>query len=288
MTGTVTSLLASGLAATGAVASARAWSRARAAELAEIGIDDPRRSSAWRAAVRPLARRLAPGGADREKVISRLQTAGRSAEPELGHYLEERVLALILGVGLGLVCFAAVGGHMAALLPLAGVVPGMRLDMIAQDRREAISRGLPAATDLLMTCVDAGLSVEQSVYRVAREFSRSSPVLAEEFGLCASECEAGVALAEALRRMARRVELDELSGLCSVIAQAHELGAPIVAALADYADSARKLRMAQLEEWAGKLAMKLIFPTALFLLPAALVIMLGPALATVMTTLRGM
>jgi tight adherence protein C len=128
-----------------------------------------------------------------------------------------------------------------------------------------------------MTSVDAGLSVEQAMSRVAKELSRAAPVLSAELSMASSEVEAGVPLTEALRRLARRVELDDLSGLCSVISQAHELGAPIVETLADYADQSRKLRMAMLEERAGKLVTKLIFPLALCLLPAALAAILAPS-----------
>ncbi len=293
MTDVMAAYAATGLAFGGATLSAVAWRRSRARELAAQGKNDPRLLSAWRAAVRPLARAMMPKSpAEQAPMVSRLQQAGRSGEAELPFFLEEKVGALFLGVGFALVAFFALGYPFGALLAAASVVggiiaPGMFLDFKADERRALIGAALPSAIDLLMTCVDAGLSIEQSIHRVAREFARSSPVLAQEFSLTASECEAGVSLTEALRRMARRVELDDMSGLCSVISQAHELGAPIVSTLADYADSARKLRTAKLEEWAGKLAMKLIFPVALFLLPAALVVMLGPALSNVMETIRG-
>jgi tight adherence protein C len=166
------------------------------------------------------------------------------------------------------------------------VVPGRLVDSKANERRAAISIALPSAVDLLMTCVDAGLSIEQAIHRVASEFARSSPELAEEFAITSSECEAGVPLTEALRRMSHRIVLDDVTGLCAVISQANELGAPIVETLSEYADSARKLRMAKLEEWAGKLAMKMLFPTALFLLPALLVVMIGPAFAGIISTLQ--
>jgi tight adherence protein C len=87
--------------------------------------------------------------------------------------------------------------------------------------------------------------------------------------------------------MAHRVNLDDMTGLCAVIAQANELGAPIVETLAEYADSARKLRMSKLEEWAGKLAMKMLFPVALFLLPASLLVMLGPSMMAVVSAIGG-
>jgi tight adherence protein C len=293
VTGPVAAYAATGLALGGATLSALAWRRARARELEAAGQTDPRLASIWRAIVRPLAYLLMPKQPrDRAPMIARLQHAGRSGEKELPFFLEEKVAGLLIGSAVGAALFFLIGYPFGALLAAAcavgGIVaPGMRLDMAASDRRALIGAALPNAIDLLMTCVDAGLSIEQAIQRVAREFARSSPALAEEFSLTANECEAGVSLTEALRRMARRIEHDDMSGLCSVVSQAHELGAPIVATLADYADSARKLRMAKLEEWAGKLAMKLIFPVAVFLLPAALVVMLGPAMAAVVQTMKG-
>jgi tight adherence protein C len=259
-----------------------AWRRVRRAELAASGNGDARIGMVWRAALGPLARVLRPRERDHDELLARLQHAGRYARGEVDRFLEEKVRALLIGVTAGLFALLWLGGEIGFLMMLfcfilAFLVPNKLLDAKATERRDAIRTSLPSAIDLLMTCVDSGLSVEQALARVSKEITRSSPILAEELALAASETEAGVALTESLRRMARRVELDDLTGLCSVISQAHELGAPIVDTLADYADSARKLRMAYLEERAGKLATKLTLPLALFLLPAALIAILGPA-----------
>ena len=111
-------------------------------------------------------------------------------------------------------------GIVAICFAVGMLVPGLRLDSTASDRQLSVSINLPSAIDLMMTCIDAGLSVEQAIARVSQEFARSSPVLAEEFAICAHELDAGVSLTEALRRMAHRVNLDDMSGLCSVISQA--------------------------------------------------------------------
>lgn len=245
----------------------------------------------WRLLLAPVARRMRPHGKDLDRLLSALLQAGRQGDAEVERFLQEKVLGLILGATLGVGLCALAGGELGLLLLSIGVVGGLLtprklLERAAQARRNAVARNLPAAIDLLMTSVDAGLSVEQALSRVAREIVRSSPVLSEELGIAASECEAGVPLTESLRRLARRVELDDLSGLCGVIAQAHELGAPIVETLAEYADSSRKLRMAMLEERAGKLVTKLTLPLALFLLPAALVAILGPAAIQLIRTLN--
>jgi tight adherence protein C len=165
--------------------------------------------------------------------------------------------------------------------------PSKLLVIKAADRREAVARALPGAVDLLTTCIDAGLSPEQSIARVARELELAAPTLAEEFTITASEFQAGVSLPDALRRLARRVGLDDLSALCGVIAQAHGLGAPIGDTLREYAHSSRRKRMSMLEERAGKLAAQLTIPLAVCLLPAAMMVIIGPAVIQLVRALSG-
>lgn len=241
----------------------------------------PDAGGAWRSFLSPVATRLRPQGEALDQVLSLLQQAGKDAAA-LDRFLEDRALGLLLGVGGSAAAALLLDDEVGLVLGLAllagGVIlPKRRLETAASERRSAIAASLPSAVDLLMTSVDAGLSIEQAISRVGKELDGSWPVLARELSLTAKECEASVPLGEALRRLARRVELEDLSALCGVISQAHELGAPIVRTLAEYTDTTRKLRMAQLEEHAGKLATKLTLPLAVFLLPAALVFMLGAA-----------
>jgi tight adherence protein C len=86
-----------------------------------------------------------------------------------------------------------------------------------------------------------------------------------------------VPLADGLRRLSRRVGLDDLSALCGVLAQAHGLGAPIGNTLREFAASSRRSRTSMLEERAGKLAAQMTIPLAVCLLPAAMLIIIGPA-----------
>jgi tight adherence protein C len=284
--------LAASAAVSSTVFSVFGYRRIRSAQLIAAGETDPRAWSVWRAAVRPLARALEPKGKDLAATVARLQPAGRSGRFEVARFTEERALGLVLGMLLGALAGFALGGPRGLLVALGGfaigyLAPGRLVDSKAEERKQKIGNALPSAIDLLMTCVDAGLSIEQSIHRVASEYARSSPDLAAEFAMTSTETDAGVSLSDALHRMAHRVCLDDMTGLCAVIAQANELGAPIVETLAEYADSARKLRMAKLEEWAGKLAMKMLFPVALFLLPASLLVMLGPSMMSVVSAIGG-
>jgi tight adherence protein C len=224
-------------------------------------------------------------------VINRLTNAGRRGRDELDRFLEEKVIWMIVGLAGAIVGFAFVPGLPGLLIGLGsatwGIIAADRLLQARVDERQAaVRRGLPSAVDLLVTCLDAGLSLEQAVARVAKDLAHSEPILAEELRLTASELEAGVNLPDALRRLSRRVGIDELSAMCGVVAQASALGAPIAQTLREYAIASRRQRIAMLEERAGMLSTKLTMPVAICLLPAALLVILGPAAVQLMKALE--
>jgi tight adherence protein C len=274
----------------------RAARQARAGAQAEVEAADPQaestRTGVWRLVVAPLASRLRPTNqADLDRLTTRLQTAGRRSRDEIDRFYEEKVLAIFLGLGFGLFFAASVPGGMGALLMLASVLMGVLgadklVDGKIAERQAIIGKALPSAVDLLVTCLDAGLSLEKSVGRVAGDFKQSEPMLAQELSLTSSEFEAGVSLPDALRRLARRVGLDELSAMCAVIAQASALGAPIAQTLREYAVASRRQRISRLEERAGRLSTRLTLPLALCLLPAALLVILGPAIVQLSKALQ--
>jgi tight adherence protein C len=245
-----------------------------------------------RAVVTPLAQALRPRSQhELDHVVTRLQNAGRRGRDEADRFFEEKVLWLLGGLAGGLVLFAVLPGAAGPLGSLLATVVGLLaadrlVASAARDRQDAVSRGLPPAVDLLVTCLDAGLALGQAVARVAADLAHSEPILAEELRLTASELDAGVALPDALRRLSRRVGLDDLSAMCGVLAQASALGAPIAQTLREYAIASRRQRLALLEERAGTLSTRLTLPLALCLLPAALLIILGPAAVQLMKVFK--
>ncbi|HKA86205.1 MAG TPA: type II secretion system F family protein [Haliangiales bacterium] len=242
--------------------------------------------------VRPVAAHLRPATTiELEKLETRLMNAGRRGRDEIDRLCEEKVLAGTAGAFAAAVLFFVLDAPLGPLLALLALAAGLfgadkLLDGRAQERRGQIARGLPAAVDLLVTCLDAGLALNAAIGRVAQDLAHSEPILAEELRLTASELDAGVPMADALRRLARRVGLDELSAMCGVIAQASALGAPIAQMLREYAVASRRQRVSYLEEKAGKLTTKLTLPLALCLLPAALMLILGPAAVELMRALK--
>jgi tight adherence protein C len=273
----------------GLLAAVAAW-RARAAVVEGDEGDEVR--GPLRLLVAPLAARLRPSSqADLDALAVRLARAGRRSRSAVDRFLEEKVLIALAATGAGIALVAARpdgGGFLLMLLVLlVGLIgPERLLDARGARRREAVAAGLPGAVDLLVTCLDAGLSLEQAIARVGQEIAHSNPTLADELRLTASEFEAGVALPDALRRLARRVGLDDLSAMCGVVAQAHALGAPIAQTLREYALASRRQRMSALEERAGHLSTQLTIPLALCLLPAAMLIILGPAAIQLVRALK--
>ena len=269
-----------------------AWRRANAADPAAADPEAVQGRGLVRSLVAPIATRLRPTNqTDLDEINTMLLHAGRRSRDSVDRYLEERVLFLLAGLALAIVNAVLVGGLFGMLLAdiaiLIGLVgPKKLVALRAIERRDAIAAGLPSAVDLLTTCIQAGLSIEHSVSRVARDLALSAPILAEELSITANEFEAGVSLPDALRRLSRRVGLDDLSALCGVIAQAHGLGAPVGDTLREYAESSRRQRMSMLEERAGKVAAQLTIPLAVCFLPAAMLVILGPAAVQLVRALQ--
>ncbi len=270
-----------------------AWRRAKAADAiaADPNETEGRRGIARRL-VAPLASRMRPSKqTELDELTTALMHAGRRSRDSVDRFLEERVLFILGGLMFGILNAYLLGGLAGMLLAdialLGGIMgPKKLIQWRAVERRDAIAQGLPSAVDLMTTCIEAGLSLEQAVARVARDLELASPVLAEELQITASEFSAGVSLPDALRRLSRRVGLDDLSALCGVIAQAHGLGAPIGTTLREYADSSRRHRMSVLEERAGKVAAQLTVPLAVCFLPAAMLVILGPAAVQLVRALQ--
>ncbi len=277
------SLVSAGCAAGATVAGLATYVRMRSASLAHVPGDDAVPSSLWRKVVSPVAVHLRPTNVDElHGLETQLLMAGRRSREAIDQFCEERVAAVLGGITLALIAGAVVGGLTGFALAMGSLVLGLLgprklLAIRGGERREAVASALPGAIDLLTTCIDAGLSLEHALTRVARELTTSAPILAGELGTTARELDAGVSLADGLRRLSRRVGLDDLSALCGVLAQAHGLGAPIGNTLREFAASSRRARTGMLEERAGKLAAQLTLPLAACLMPAAMLVILGPA-----------
>ncbi len=184
-----------------------------------------------------------------------------------GLTLTERSIGTLLAGGLGL------------------ILPSFLLDRRIARRRLAIEEGLPDALDLMVVCIEAGLGLGAAIARVADEYKRSNSFLAEEFALVALEAQAGKSTVEALRGLADRTDLPELSSLVAMLIQTERFGTSVADALRVQADGMRRRRILRAEEAASKAPLKMLFPAGLFIFPAILLLIAGPGVMRLIETL---
>ena len=180
------------------------------------------------------------------------------------------VLALRLPMVIGLLVLLVV---VAALAMSPNFFVGHRRSR----RRREVQTQLPDAIDLLEICVSSGMGLEMAWNAVADDFRGVSSVLADEMSLATLEMHLGAQRAQALRNMARRTGVEDISALVATLVQSERFGTSVSQALRTYADALRAERSSRAEEQAEKLAVKLLFPMVLFIFPVVFVVILGPA-----------
>jgi len=170
-------------------------------------------------------------------------------------------------------------------LALGYVLPGMVLARLAKRRAHRIRLSLADALDLLVVSVEAGLGLDQALTRVGTELAFAHPELAEELKLINLELRAGKARAEALRNLADRTGVDDLSSLVTMLIQTDKFGTSVAQSLRVYSETLRTKRRQRAEEAAAKTGVKMVFPLVLCIFPSIWVITIGPAAIKFMTVL---
>ena len=171
---------------------------------------------------------------------------------------------------------------------LGTLAPGFWLDYVKRKRQTQIRRALPDALDVLVVCLEGGLSVPSSFSRVGHELVTAHPMLAMEFLIIEKQSQLGRTTGEAVRQFADRFDLEELRSMASVVIQAESIGSSVVTALEVFAHTLRQRRSQHAEEKAQKAAIKMLFPTVLFIFPAIFVVILGPAAIQIYEVLGNM
>lgn len=214
----------------------------------------------------------------------RLEHAGFYSGTARWVFLASRVLLALIPLAIGF--FAGrmglvkpnVGLLCGALTGLAGTLaPSFWLDYMRNRRQTKIRRALPDAMDVMAVCLEGGLSLPASLARVARELATAHPLLALEFHIVERQIQMGRTTGEALRDMGRRLFLEEVRNLASVVIHAEKTGASLSDALQVFADTLRLRRQQKAEEMAQKASVKLLFPTLFFIFPGIFIVILGPA-----------
>ncbi|MEA3377973.1 MAG: type II secretion system F family protein [Chloroflexota bacterium] len=234
-----------------------------------------------------LATRINPQGG-MENIQHNLDLAGNPYEWSPMQFVGFRLLAALLLGGLGLVVLVlAKGVGLPRRVALTGVMavggyylPSLWLRSKTSSRQREIRRSLPDALDLLTICVEAGLGFDAAIARVAEKWDNE---LSREFRRVLQEIQLGKLRREALRNMANRIEVPEVSTFVAAIVQAEELGVSIAKVLRIQADEMRRRRRQRAEELARQAPIKMLPAIAFLIFPAIFVVLLGPAVLRVMT-----
>jgi tight adherence protein C len=165
------------------------------------------------------------------------------------------------------------------------VLPSIILDKRIKARQHAITRALPDALDLMVVCVEAGFGINQSLAQVSEEFESKSPIVATEFALVVQETRAGKSTTQALRSLADRTGVSDISALVALLVQTERFGTSLAGALRVHADAMRVLRMQRAEERAQMATLKLILPSTMIFV-ALMVIFVSPGAYMLMSALK--
>ncbi|MEL6167194.1 MAG: type II secretion system F family protein [Pseudomonadota bacterium] len=208
-------------------------------------------------------------------------------------------MQFVLGIGLLIagalyaVLQSATGEPEAQTLILSVLIPGVCGYMLPkywvtrrqEARQEEITNGFPDALDMMLVCVEAGQSLDQSINRVSGEIRAGYPALAEEFEIVSHEMKAGKDKTQVLRDMSERAGVPDVSSFVTVLIQSSQFGTSIAEALRVYAGEMRDKRVMRAEEAANKLPTKMTLATMTLTVPPLLIILIGPSIYEISVTL---
>ena len=217
--------------------------------------------------------------AEMGKLQKKLVTAG---------YRNHEALAIFIGIRLGfalllfVVLTSPIVRHPSLALSFAGcgigyLVPAMVLGRMAKRRQHRMRMGLPDALDLLVVSVEAGLGLDQAIQRVGDELHFAHPDLSDELRLINLELRAGKGRADALRNLADRTGVDDISSLVTMLVQTDKFGTSVAQSLRVHSETVRTKRRQRAEEAAAKTGVKMVFPLVFCIFPAIWVVTIGPA-----------
>jgi len=159
------------------------------------------------------------------------------------------------------------------------------LEMIGNRRVREFRKLFPDFMDLLLVCVDAGLSINAAIDRVTREFLLTTPNFGVHLSIINLEIRAGRPLHDALYNFSQRIRVEEARTLAVLFRQSEELGSSVSKTLRTFAREMRQMRIIRAEEKANALPVKMLFPMAFFMFPVSLVIVLVPILMAIVEML---
>ena len=242
----------------------------------------PHGRSSFETLVKPLGaiRRLF-GGSTNPETVRRLMLAGYRKSFHADAFVGAKLFLPAIA-GLGVAFF--VKGNVILWFILAVLfsffAPDFWVSHAINRRRERIKLSLPDALDLLAICMEAGLGLDQAIMRIGQELRLNHPELSEELTQINLEQRAGNPRIEAWRSMSERVGLESVRSFVNMLVQTERFGTPISRSLAVFSDALRTQRRQQAEELAAKTTIKLVFPLAIFIFPSIFIVVMTPAIIT--------
>ena len=222
------------------------------------------------------------------KVVDKLAQAGfRGPRPVTTFYFfrfaSPFIFSALIGVYLFLINDFGLPGMSKVTFTVAGLLlgyyaPNLYVSNIAQKRQQSIMQAFPDALDLLLICVEAGMSIEAAIQKVGSEIGSRSIELAEEFSLLSAELSYLPERRMAYEGLAQRTNHPGGKSVATAMIQAEKYGTPLAQALRVMAKENRDLRLSAAEKKAAALPAKLTVPMIIFFLPVLFVVILGPAI----------
>jgi tight adherence protein C len=218
-------------------------------------------------------------------VQQRLIRAGYRSDSAINLFYGAKVLVPLV---LALLAFTTGAGRYSPFfvyltaIGLGFLLPDFWLGNRISTRQARIRLGLPDVLDLLVICIEAGLSLDQAVARTAEELNLAQPAICDELAIVVLEQRAGCPRADAWKHFAERTNVESVRNLVSVLVQSEKFGTSIAKTLRVHSDTLRTQRRQRVEEQAAKTTIKLVFPLVLFIFPSLFLVTLGPAAITVM------
>ena len=222
------------------------------------------------------------------KVVDKLAQAGfRGPRPVTTFYFfrfaSPFIFSALIGVYLFLINDFGLPGMSKVTFTVAGLLlgyyaPNLYVSNIAQKRQQSIMQAFPDALDLLLICVEAGMSIEAAIQKVGSEIGSRSIELAEEFSLLSAELSYLPERRMAYEGLAKRTNHPGVKSVATAMIQAEKYGTPLAQALRVMAKENRDLRLSAAETKAAALPAKLTVPMIIFFLPVLFVVILGPAI----------
>jgi tight adherence protein C len=234
-----------------------------------------------------VGRKMPRSPSEMGKLRLRLVQAGFRSDEALLVFFGIR-LAVALGAFALLALPIIIKPNVAFALGAVGlgyVAPGIVLARLAKRRQHRLQRALPDALDLLVVSVEAGLGLDQALLKVGEELCSAHPDLSDELRLVNLELRAGKARSDALRNLAERTGVEDISSLVTMLVQTDKFGTSVAQSLRVHSETVRTKRRQRAEEAAAKTGVKMVFPLVFCIFPAIFVVTVGPAAIKFMTVL---